>query len=450
MFCSCLERTTPAERRENKASAADEKNRDITIALVRTSANSSLFAEGALLALEEINGELDIIKEKNGEIIKINKKDEEKNEEGGVLIGRKIKYQQIVYNDEGDSKIGASIATEISKDLDVIAVIGHRFSSVAIPVSIIYEQQGIVFISTGSTTPLLTTPRFHYVFRNIPTDKQIGKALAIFAKDNFKRISIFFQRGDYGERLSGSFREEAEKLGISIIATRSYFKTQRNFRQLLEGAQDHQLDAIFLAGFLPAAADLIKQARSMGLSMPFIAGDALENPDLWLKAGLDAVDTYVAGAFNIESESGKEFIEKFKKRYRCFDEKKEKKKEKKEKDKNCFYVNDVQKKYPHANEKDENGDLVTYTYAKAAQGYDAVRLLAWAIENSRSTVPLDIASTLKYMKKWNGVLGSYSFASNGDVKDKEIHIKVLSYNGKFKKQASITSEKMENKREKNE
>jgi branched-chain amino acid transport system substrate-binding protein len=436
MFCSCLERTLPpAERREKKAEAADKKDRDITIALVRTSANKSLFVEGAILALEEINGELEI-KKKNGEIIEINKKDEEKNEDGGVLIGRKIKYQ--VYDDEGNSDIGAKIAREISKNLDVIAVIGHRFSSVAIPASIIYEQQGIVFISTGSTTPLLTTHLHHYVFRNIPTDKQIGKALAIFAKDKFKRISIFFQRGDYGERLSGFFREEAEKLGISIITTRSYFKTQRNFRELLEGAQNDQLDAIFLAGSLPAAAYFIRQARSMGLSMPFIAGDALENPDLWLKAGLDAVDTYVAGAFNIESGSGKEFVENFEKRYRC----------KKEKDKNCFNVNGVQKKYPYADEKGVNGEPVTYTYTKAALGYDAVRLFAWAIENSRSTVPLDIASTLKYMKKWDGVLGSYSFASNGDVKNKKIHIKVLSYNGQFKKESSILPEEMEKKMKK--
>jgi len=440
MFCSCVEKTS-AEKREKKAEAADIKNRDITIALVRTSANASLFAEGALLALEEINGDLDI-KKKNGEIIEINKKDKEKHEEGGVLIGRKIEHLEI-YDDEGKSDRGTEIANEISKNLDVIAVIGHRFSSVAIPVSIIYEQQGIVFISTGSTTPQLTTPLHHYVFRNIPSDKKIGKALAIFAKNHFKRISIFFERGEYGERLSGSFREEAEKLGISIIATRSYFEDQTNFRHLLEDAQDHQLDAIFLAGFLPEAADLIKQARRMGLSMPFIAGDALENPNLWLSAELDAVDTYVAGTFDIYSEGGKEFIEKFKKRYRCQDE--EKKKEKKEKDKNCFYVDDIQKKYPHADEKDENGELVTYSYAKAAQGYDAVLLLAWAIENSRSTVPLDIASTLKYMEKWNGVLGSYSFTSNGDVKDKEIHIKVLSYNGLFKKETSISPEEIEKK-----
>jgi ABC-type branched-subunit amino acid transport system substrate-binding protein len=420
MFCSCSDRITPAEGREKEAEAADKKEKDITIALVRTSANKSLFAEGALLALEEINGELDI-----------KKKDEEKNEEGGVLIERKFKYK--IYDDEGKPDIGAAIARKISKNLDVIAVIGHRFSSVAIPVSIIYEQQGIVFISTGSTTPLLTTHNNHYVFRNVPSDKQIGKTLAIFAKkNNFKKISIFFQRGDYGERLSSFFREEAGKLDISIIATRSYFEKQKKFRQLLEGAQDDQLDAIFLAGSLPEAAYLIKQARSMGLSMPFIAGDALENPDLWLQAGIDAVDTYVAGAFDIESSSGDDFVKKFDKRYRC-------KKEEKEKDRNC-------KKYPHADEKGANGEPVKYTYTKAALGYDAVRLLAWAIENSRSTVPLDIASTLKYMKKWEGVLGSYSFASNGDVKDKEIHIKVLSYNGQFKKvQTSISPKEMEEK-----
>lgn len=174
------------EEREDAARLADEKQKDIVIALVRTKADDNLFLEGAKLAIKEIN------------------------DLGGVLTDRKI--IPLIHDDVGKADVGQKIAREMAYNLDVIAVIGHRFSSVAIPVSITYEKNGIVFISTGSTTPTLTAHKSQYIFRNIPSDKIIGKALAKFTKrEGFKNIAVFFERGAYGKRLSGFFREEVVK-----------------------------------------------------------------------------------------------------------------------------------------------------------------------------------------------------------------------------------------------
>jgi len=263
------------EERQRTAEKADDKYKDIVIALVETSANENLFKEGALLAIDELN------------------------QKGGILIEQKI--IPLIYDDQGKPDIGQKIAKKIARNLDVIAVIGHRFSSVAIPVSITYEKEGILFISTGSTNPMLTAHKNQYIFRNIPNDKDIGQALAKFAKrQGFKKIAVLFERGDYGKRLSEFFKEEARKQGITIFQTRSYFNNERDFRALIEGAQSAQIDAIFLAGFLPQAAEVIKQTRTMGIYAPFIGGDSLENPDLWLKAEMDAIGTYVASVFEPE------------------------------------------------------------------------------------------------------------------------------------------------------
>ncbi len=142
---------------------------------------------------------------------------------------------------------------------------------------------------------------------------------------------------------------------------------------------------------VPQAAEVIKQTRTMGIYAPFIGGDSLENPDLWLKAEMDAIGTFVASVFDPEySIRSKEFVKRFKDKYG---------------------------KQPDA---------------KAAQGYDAVNLLAWAIENHRTTVPIEIATALRYMKKWENVVGPYRFKKNGDITSRTIHIKKLSSSGEFK------------------
>ncbi len=365
MICSCY--PLGKEERQRTAEKADDKDKDIVIALVETSANENLFKEGALLAIDELN------------------------QKGGILVERKI--IPLIYDDQGKADIGQKIAREIAHNLDVIAVIGHRFSSVAIPVSITYEKEGILFISTGSTNPMLTAHKNQYIFRNIPNDKDIGEALAKLAKrQGFKKILVIFERGDYGKRLSDFFKEKAIKQGMTIFQTRSYFNKERDFRALIEDAQSAQIDAIFLAGFLPQAAEVIKQTRTMGVHAPFIGGDSLENPDLWDKAEMDAIGTYVASVFDPEySKKSKAFVKRFKEKY---------------------------KKPPDA---------------KAAQGYDAVNLLAWAIENNRTTVPIEIATALRYMKRWENVVGPYRFKKNGDITSRTIHIKVLSPGGEFKK-----------------
>jgi branched-chain amino acid transport system substrate-binding protein len=355
------------EERKRTAEKADKKDKDIVIALVESSkeTNTSLFKKGALLAIDELN------------------------QKGGILVERKI--IPLEYDDQGDPDVGKKIAIKIAHNLDVIAVIGHRLSSVAIPVSITYEKEGIVFISIGSTTPMLTARKNQYIFRNIPNDEDIGKALAEFAKrQGFKNILVLFERGDYGRRLSEFFKEEAIKQGMTIFKTRSYFNKERDFRALIEGAQT--IDAIFLAAFLPKAAEVIKQTRSMGIYAPFISGDSLENPGLWDNAEMDAIGTYVASVFDPDySKKSKAFVKRFQDKY---------------------------KQPPDA---------------KAAQGYDAVNLIAWAIENNRTTVPIEIATALRYMKKWENVVGPYRFKPNGDITSRTIHIKVLSPSGQFKK-----------------
>jgi branched-chain amino acid transport system substrate-binding protein len=62
--------------------------------------------------------------------------------------------------------------------------------------------------------------------------------------------------------------------------------------------------------------------------------------------------------------------------------------------------------------------------AYAAQGYDALRILAHAVETTGSTDPLDLAYSIRYMDRWEGANGPYKFDSTGELEEKQLFLKV--------------------------
>ncbi len=146
---------TMSEKRAKKAAASQG---DIIIGIVRTSVSSNFFQEGVNMAVEEIN------------------------QRGGVL-GKKIRT--IIHDDMKDPRKAEIIAEKLAGNDDLIAVIGHGSSNTAIPVSVIYEKAGIIFISYGAKDPDLTLYSGKYTFRNIPTQKNFGHEMARLIKQPF-------------------------------------------------------------------------------------------------------------------------------------------------------------------------------------------------------------------------------------------------------------------------
>ena len=68
--------------------------------------------------------------------------------------------------------------------------------------------------------------------------------------------------------------------------------------------------------------------------------------------------------------------------------------------------------------------------AYAAQAYDAIKLLGYAIQKAGTTVPEKVAQALYATKGWNGVTGSHTFDENGDMVQKPMDFQVV-HNGKF-------------------
>jgi branched-chain amino acid transport system substrate-binding protein len=173
---------------------------------------------------------------------------------------------------------------------------------------------------------------------------------------------------------------------MRIVGVEPFNAEETNFRIHLSRIAPLSFDVIFLQSPVMPAAHLIRQAREMGISAPFIGKGALHTPDLWKLAGRAMIATNYSP--KSPSRVSVEFHEKFQRRY------------------------------------DHPPD------GRAARAYDAVRALARAIERCGSTVPSAVQDTLRVNFELDGVTGPISFTENGDLENQRIFFMTLR-DGKF-------------------
>jgi len=313
----------------------------------------------------------------------------ELNADGGVL-GRQLNV--IIKDDESSVTKGLEIAQSFSEDIQVVAVIGHRNSYVSIPVSSIYERAGILMLSPASSAPEFISEKQRLVFRNIASDEQVAASVANYAARNgHRRMVILYDDDAYGKGLADAFEKHAGRSGIDIVDRLTFYTGPSELERLKFKWEILEYDGIFIAKSGAAGAQLVAELRAAGIGVPLFAGNAMDTPNLWSIAGAKAAEGMVIGAFfNPESrrEKVKAFIDVFNRAY---------------------------------------GTMPTQY---SAQGYDAVHLLAEAMNRARSIVPRDIAAALHTIENWEGVAGFHTFDRNGeDIGDLVVLKKVTG--GKF-------------------
>lgn len=319
-------------------------------------------ARGVGIALEEING-------------------------AGGIHGRPVKL--ISKGDDDNIITGRHVAQQFSDNLDMVAVIGHMRSDISVPVSVIYQYYGILMISPLATSTKLTAQGHNLVFRTISNDLDTGRQMAEFAsRRKYKNISIFYLRDENCMSIASSFEASAASLELNIVDRLSYENrfTRKQFSDSMRNQiKFYRFDSIFLAGKLPQAAMVIQEARKLGINVPIIADESLNSYQLIRHAGGAAEGTIVMSSYSGNSDDpvNKSFRERYHEKYRELPD------------------------------------------SYAAQGYDTLKLLAYAMKTAKSTVPARVADVLHGTKDWPGVTGLFTFDKNGDVVNKKISKRVV-------------------------
>lgn len=317
---------------------------------------------------------------------------EELNAAGGVL-GRPLRLLRV---DDGESvDRGRMIAQQLGRDPEVMAVIGHLHSYVTVSAAPIYDLSGLVLLSATSTTPALTTQGYGRVFRGVFNDVEVGRQLARYAvARGHRRMVVYYARNEYGRELANAFEEQAASQGAQVVSRESYDPNLSAnpvaVEQTVSNWSSWDFDAVFIAGQDRQAALLVAELRRRGIRAPVLGSDALATP-VFLEVGGPAVEgTVIASAFHPDAPDPevRRFDAAFRERY---------------------------------GKRPDVG---------AALGYDAVRVLAHGMRAAGSPAPDRVAASLRGLRDWRGVTGSFSFDRDGNLVGMPIP-KIVVRDGRF-------------------
>lgn len=212
------------------------------------------------------------------------------NEKGG-LLGREVEI--IVQDDGGDPRTAALAAQRLTTQ-GIVAVIGTYGSSVTEATQNIYDESGIIQLANGSTAIRLTQKGLDKFFRTCPRDDEQGKVAVKTLNDmGFKRVAILHDNTTYAKGLADEAKKLLEKQGkADVVFFNALTAGERDYTSMLTTMKSSKPDVVFFTGYYPEAGMLLRQKMEMNWDVPFLGGDATNNPDLVKIAGKDAAQGF--------------------------------------------------------------------------------------------------------------------------------------------------------------
>jgi len=306
------------------------------------------------------------------------------NQKGGVL-GKKIEL--LAEDDQHDPKQAVSVANKLV-NAGVAGIIGHFNSSASIPASAVYNRSKTPMITPASTNPQLTEQGFEYVFRVCGRDDQQGLVAAIFVSDilKLKKVAVIHDKTTYGQGLADEFKKSLGDKVETVYYT-GIIQGDKDFRSVLTAMKGKKPELLYFGGIYPEGGLLIKQARELGINIPFMSGDGVIDQKFIEIAGPSSEGSYLTFSpdpANIASAKG--FLSSYKSAY------------------------------------GETGPYSIYAY-------DAANILLKAIEETKGVNGEMISKAIRNMKH-SGALGELQWDVKGDVL-RSPYIVWMIKNGKF-------------------
>lgn len=242
---------------------------------------------------------------------------EETNAKGG-LNGKKV---ELFVEDDGSDPRTSSLAAQRLTTKGVVAVIGTYGSAVTEAAQGIYNEAKIIHVATGSTAVRLTEKGLKYFLRTSPRDDDQGAVAAAFLlKQNYKKIAILHDNSAYSKGLADSVNKNLTgKPGVSVVFFDALTPKEQDYSAVLTRLKAVNPEVIYFSGYYPESGLLLKQKKQMNWNVPFMGGDAQNNPDIVKIAGKESADGFRFTSppipKDLDSAGAKAFLASYQKKF---------------------------------------------------------------------------------------------------------------------------------------
>ena len=287
------------------------------------------------------------------------------NKAGGVL-GRQVEF---IYKVETGTI--ADSARELAEMENVVAILGPMFSSSAVKVGPIINIPVIVGATGADVTNTGNDPS-DFLFLVANSNALQAKVMAGFVVNDLekKTAAMIWQNGDvYSKGFVNAFDANFQELGGRIVANQIYEQGDTMFDGQLGIIKQANPDVLLLASFPPENPIIVKQARELGIQSIFIGSDGWDD-SLMLDTLEDNTPLENSYYCSISDELAADFMDAYETMFK------------------------------------------NQAIGIAPLGYDAMRLLAIAIENAQSTDPVMIRDAVAAITDYQGATVISGFDAN--------------------------------------
>jgi branched-chain amino acid transport system substrate-binding protein len=297
---------------------------------------------------------------------------EEVNKAGGVL-GRPI---ELVIEDSQSTNPGSVLAfSKLAGDKDIPAFIGPTFSTQIHATAPDIQRLGKP-VMIGGTDPQLTHMGNPWLFRFRPNDTYSARVIADYGVKTLdkKKWAIVHSTDAFGTSGMKNLVEDLKGMGVEPALVQGYTNNSQDFTPVVLAVKQSGADVMATYMTLPPdLAIFARQLRQLGVNIAWVGSPTTVATDSLKLAGPALYGTYAVADFAADSSpAAKEFATKYEATYKSA--------------------------------PDYHG----------AWTYDAVHVLALAIDNAKSLEPQKIREAILSVKDYPGVEGTYNFDQNGD------------------------------------
>ncbi len=325
---------------------------------------------------------------------------EEINAQGGIG-GLPVKLY--VEDDEGKPEKANAAFEKLYGVNKIYGFVGPMFSSCALAIAPKAQAAKVVMISQSATHKDVTS-KGDFIFRNVLSDQLQAEVFGRYVAEKLgiKKVAILYIKNDYSQGLAMDFKRVFEASGGQVVAVETGVQGDKDFKTQLTKIKEAQPEALYIPNYVAEMAQILEQAKQLGLNVKILSADGFSNPEIFALAK-DLADGVIFSNSADESGMKNPLRENFVKLYR----------EKYGEDPDAF----------------------------AQNAYDAFKVLILALKNAYETSGGTIERTkvrdfLLNLQGYQGVSGTITFLPSGDA-IKNVGIFVADAKNKTYKQTAV-------------
>ena len=199
------------------------------------------------------------------------------NADGGIN-GKQIEI--LTEDEQGDATQAVNCFTKMV-DEGITALVGDVTTTPTLAVAAESADYNMPMVTASATAEAVTydaeTDTVNAnVFRATFTDPFQGIKMADYAykKLGYTKAAVIFLKGaDYNEGLAENFVTEFESLGGTVVDQESYSEGDVDFKTQLTTILGKGPEVVFCPNYYQDVGQILAQAESVGLNVPFLGGD---------------------------------------------------------------------------------------------------------------------------------------------------------------------------------